>query len=346
MIIAFAFGLIGALLVLTNNRSLRKFWIFIIAFILAAGLSGLGIYFIIFVPAETGNDLWFPMFTPLTALILLYLTRRIYRVKAKKDIIIHMYGLFPVRQDDREIYYFYPVAVIRSHSLCCSNIFQMTLLTISLAPVLVILVYIYFRDKYEKEPIGMLLKGLIAGVLITIPIIIFERTFSLLAENLTGLYSAAYDSFIVAALTEESLKFLAVYLLIWRSREFNERFDGIVYAVFVSLGFAAVENVLYVFDSGMQTGILRALTAVPAHALFGITMGFYLGLARFIPDQRKKLLFKAFLYPIIIHGIYDFLILSGHPVLLILFIPYLIFLWIYGSKKLNRLSASSNPDLS
>jgi RsiW-degrading membrane proteinase PrsW (M82 family) len=222
----------------------------------------------------------------------------------------------------------------------------MTLLTISLAPVLVILVYIYFRDKYEKEPIGMLLKGLIAGVLITIPIIIFERTFSLLAENLTGLYSAAYDSFIVAALTEESLKFLAVYLLIWRSREFNERFDGIVYAVFVSLGFAAVENVLYVFDSGMQTGILRALTAVPAHALFGITMGFYLGLARFIPDQRKKLLFKAFLYPIIIHGIYDFLILSGHPVLLILFIPYLIFLWIYGSKKLNRLSASSNPDLS
>jgi RsiW-degrading membrane proteinase PrsW (M82 family) len=222
----------------------------------------------------------------------------------------------------------------------------MTLLTISLAPVLVILVYIYFRDKYEKEPIGMLLKGLIAGALITIPIIIFERTFSLLAENLTGLYSAAYDSFIVAALTEESLKFLAVYLLIWRSREFNERFDGIVYAVFVSLGFAAVENVLYVFDSGMQTGILRALTAVPAHALFGITMGFYLGLARFIPDQRKKLLFKAFLYPIIIHGIYDFLILSGHPVLLILFIPYLIFLWIYGSKKLNRLSASSNPDLS
>jgi RsiW-degrading membrane proteinase PrsW (M82 family) len=220
----------------------------------------------------------------------------------------------------------------------------MTLLTISLAPVLVILVYIYFRDKYEKEPIGMLLKGLIAGVLITIPIIIFERTFSLLAE--TGLYSAAYDSFIVAALTEESLKFLAVYLLIWRSREFNERFDGIVYAVFVSLGFAAVENVLYVFDSGMQTGILRALTAVPAHALFGITMGFYLGLARFIPDQRKKLLFKAFLYPIIIHGIYDFLILSGHPVLLILFIPYLIFLWIYGSKKLNRLSANSNPDLS
>jgi hypothetical protein len=103
MIIAFAFGLIGALLVLTNNRSLRKFWIFIIALILAAGLSGLGIYFIIFVPAETGNDLWFPMFTPLTALILLYLTRRIYRVKAKKDIIIHMYGLFPVRQDERYV---------------------------------------------------------------------------------------------------------------------------------------------------------------------------------------------------------------------------------------------------
>jgi protease PrsW len=218
----------------------------------------------------------------------------------------------------------------------------MTLLTIALAPVLIILVYIYFRDKYEKEPLGLLLKSLIAGALITVPIIFFERIFSFFTGNLTGLSLAAYHSFIVAALTEECLKYLAVYLLIWRNREFNERFDGIVYAVFVSLGFAAVENVIYVLNSGMQTGLLRALTAVPAHALFGITMGFYLGLARFIPEQRKIMLFRAILYPIILHGIYDFLILSGHPVLLILFIPYLIFLWRNGSKKLKRLSASSN----
>lgn len=214
----------------------------------------------------------------------------------------------------------------------------MTLMSVALAPVLIILVYIYFRDRYEKEPVGQLLKGLLAGAFITIPIIFIEKILSIPAQNISGLSNAAYHSFIVASLSEESLKFMAVYLLFWRNREFNERFDGIVYAVFVSLGFAAVENIMYVFDSGIQTGILRAVTAVPAHALFGITMGYYLGLARFLPDQRQKLLFKAFFYPLILHGIYDFLLMSAHPVLLLLFIPYLIYLWRSGSKKMKQIS--------
>jgi protease PrsW len=217
----------------------------------------------------------------------------------------------------------------------------MTLLTIALAPVLIILVYIYFRDKYEKEPIGLLLKGLFAGILITVPIAFSEKILSFPVQQFSGLSNAAYQSFIIAGLTEESFKFLAVFLLFWRNREFNERFDGIVYAVFVSLGFAAVENIMYVFDSGMETGIIRALTAVPAHALFGITMGYYIGMAKFIPEQKPVLLVKALLYPIILHGIYNFLLLSAHPVLLLLFIPYLIYLWRGGSKKMKRLTAES-----
>lgn len=217
----------------------------------------------------------------------------------------------------------------------------MTLLTIALAPVLIILVYIYFRDRYEKEPVGLLLRGLFAGILITVPIIFTEKFLSLPAQDISGLSNAAYESFIIAALTEEGFKFLAVFLLFWRNREFNERFDGIVYAVFVSLGFAAVENIMYVFDSGMETGLIRALTAVPAHAVFGITMGYYVGLAKFIPEQKQLLLVKAFLYPIILHGIYNFLLLSAHPVLLLLFIPYIIYLWRSGSKKMKKLSADS-----
>ena len=217
----------------------------------------------------------------------------------------------------------------------------MTLLTIALAPVLIILVYIYFRDKYEKEPIGLLLKGLLAGAFITIPIIFIEKLLSSPLPVLSGFSNAAYNSFIVAAFSEESFKYLAVMLLFWRNHEFNERFDGIVYAVFVSLGFAAVENIMYVFDSGMETGIIRALTAVPAHAIFGITMGYYIGMAKFIPDQKRQLLLKAFFYPIFLHGLYNFFLLSAHPVLLLLFIPYLIYLWRSGSKKMKQLSADS-----
>jgi len=220
------------------------------------------------------------------------------------------------------------------------------MLSIALAPVLIILVYIYFRDKYEKEPLGLLLTGLIAGALITVPIVLVEKFLVIPVESISGLTSAAYHAFIIAALTEEGFKFIALLLIFWRHREFDERFDGIVYAVFVSLGFAAVENILYVYASGMETGIMRALTAVPAHALFGITMGYYLGLARFMPGEKRILLLKAFFYPLILHGIYNFLLLSGHPVLLLLFIPYLVYLWRSGSKKMKQFSSGSQSNLS
>jgi protease PrsW len=218
----------------------------------------------------------------------------------------------------------------------------MTLLTISLAPVLIILIYIYFRDKYEKEPIALLLLGLMAGALLTIPIGFVEWALMSPFQGTGGMIDAGYKSFIVAALSEESFKFIAVLLLFWRNREFNERFDGIVYAVFVSLGFAAVENIMYVFNYGLQTGIFRALTAVPAHALFGITMGYYISLARFIPQQKRPLLVRAILYPIILHGLYNYMIFSENPILLLLFIPYLVYLWRSGSKKMKKLSEESN----
>jgi RsiW-degrading membrane proteinase PrsW (M82 family) len=220
----------------------------------------------------------------------------------------------------------------------------MTLLTIALAPVFILLVYVYFRDKYEKEPFSLLLKGLFAGAFITIPVIFTGWALSRMVVGFSGMQDAAWQSFIVAALTEESFKFMAVLLLFWRHREFNERFDGIVYAVFVSLGFAAVENIMYVYNSGMGTGFIRALTAVPAHALFGISMGYYTGMARFIPEQRRSLLFKAIFYPVLMHGLYNFILLSGHPLLLLVFIPYLIYLWRNGSKKLARLSQQSIND--
>ena len=100
------------------------------------------------------------------------------------------------------------------------------------------------------------------------------------------LATAAYDSFVVAAFTEEAFKYLVFLIFIWRNKHFNERFDGIVYATFISMGFAAVENVLYIIGSGLGTGILRAFTAIPAHAIFGITMGYFLARAKFRPNNK------------------------------------------------------------
>ena len=217
----------------------------------------------------------------------------------------------------------------------------MNLIIIALAPVFVIAIYIYIRDKYEREPIRLLLISLVVGCLITIPIALIEGILAARGQAFEGLASAAWNAFLVAACTEELFKFIAFYLLIWRNRHFNEKFDGIVYASFISLGFAGIENILYVTDGGMSVGITRAFTAIPAHALFGVIMGYQFGLARFYPKERVRRLFLALLIPILLHGIYDFILMSGHQYLLLAFIPFLIFLWLFGFRRIRQLSDRS-----
>ncbi len=218
----------------------------------------------------------------------------------------------------------------------------MNLLVLALAPVIIIAFYIYFRDKYEKEPIKILLFSLLAGALTTIPILFVETFLDKYSENFEDLTKAAYDAFVVAAFTEEFFKYLALFLLIWNNKNFNENFDGIVYAVFISLGFASVENVLYVVgDSTYTVGVMRAVTAVPAHALFGVAMGYHFSMARFVPNVRSIQLALAFLVPVILHGIYDFILMADRPILLLLFVPYVIFLWILGFRRMKSHSDSS-----
>lgn len=217
----------------------------------------------------------------------------------------------------------------------------MILLLLSLAPVFILLSYVYFRDKYEKEPIDLILRGLLAGAVILFPVAFLEHGISALLPGLTGIMKAAFDGFVVAGATEESAKFLLLFLLFWRNRNFNERYDGIVYAVSVSLGFAAIENIFYVFDGSLSVGFLRALTAVPGHTLFGVLMGYYFGLAKFQPEQKEEFLWKAFTIPWLFHGTYDFLVLSGHPLLVLGFIPFLFILWRIGLKRMKQHSDAS-----
>lgn len=220
-------------------------------------------------------------------------------------------------------------------------------LIIALAPVFIIAFYIYFRDKYEKEPWPLLLKAMFLGVIIAFPVVYAERFMSSLGSGLSGVLDGAWKAFMVAAFCEEGFKLLALYLLIWRSKEFNEKFDGIVYATFVSLGFAGIENILYIIEGGVSTGLVRAFTAVPAHALFGVGMGFFFGMAKFYPKRRKQHLYLSFILPFALHGFYDFILMSGVSWLLLLFIPFIVYMWIAGLRKLKTLNHTSyyNTDL-
>jgi protease PrsW len=215
------------------------------------------------------------------------------------------------------------------------------LLFVSLAPVVIIAFYVYNRDKYEKEPFPILIKALFTGVLIVLPVVVVERLLMVFYREGEGMGYALYNAFVVAGLTEEGMKFLAFYLIFWKNKNFNEKFDGIVYAVFIALGFAAIENILYVFRGGYGVGLIRAVTAIPAHALFGIVMGYYFGLARFSTSHRTFCLSLAFLLPFVFHGVYDFILMSNSKILLTLFIPVFFYFGVSGFKKIERLSDAS-----
>lgn len=214
----------------------------------------------------------------------------------------------------------------------------MLLLVAALAPSAALLYYFYARDKYEKEPRRLLLKAFLLGACLVLPVLFIEIALNKFDMTDFNLLTAGYTAFIVAGLVEESSKFLLFFFYIWRNREFNEMYDGIVYAVFISLGFATAENLAYVFSNGFNTAIVRSLTAVPAHALFSVAMGYYLGIAKFAkPQYRQKFIWLGLVTPIILHGIYDFILFSQKLYMLLFFVPYMLYLWKRGLRNVDEL---------
>ena len=183
----------------------------------------------------------------------------------------------------------------------------------AIAPVAFMLHFVYVRDRYEKEPLGRIAIVFFASFLTVIPAGIAEGL--LMAGEPTNLFAIAVTCFLVIGLSEEFFKYLAVKWLAVRHPSFNEVYDGILYAVAASLGFAMVENILYVTMSalestgeGMVVAVMRALLAVPGHALWGVMMGYYIGLAKFEPDPTKKrgLVLRGLFTAVFWHGLYDF----------------------------------------
>lgn len=222
------------------------------------------------------------------------------------------------------------------------------LLLVSILPVIIVAKYIYNKD-INKEPLKLLIKLFIGGIfsvfitlfLTTILEIIFP--FFKIDTDKLNLLELLISVFIGIALIEELSKWIITYILSYKNKEFDEFYDMIVYSVFVSLGFALFENIIYVFDEGIGIGILRAILSVPAHAFIGIFMGYYLGLAKISSlNKNKSLEIKnklfSLLIPILLHGVYDYCLLSGKVILFIVFIIFMISLYVFAITKADNIS--------
>lgn len=229
----------------------------------------------------------------------------------------------------------------------------------AILPVLILLWFIYRKDKNQPEPIGKLILTFFVGCLSVVPAGLMEAALTPLAPSAetSPVLNGLFNGYCVAGLCEELCKLLLLLWVIWKSRHFDEYFDGIVYAAYLSLGFACVENISYVMQGGdpMGTAFMRGLLAVPAHFLFAVTMGYYVSLAKFDPAGRQKHLFFALLYPVLLHGTYDALLmvssnLGGSDSMVstgitgVLFIVFIIFdvrMWKWGLKRIKRLQQRS-----
>lgn len=222
------------------------------------------------------------------------------------------------------------------------------ILLTALLPIAILGYYIYHKDKKSPEPTGQLVKAFLFGVLsvplsfcISIPLGII----GLYQVEATSILGSISTAFFGAAIPEEIAKFCMLWLLLRKNRYFDEKMDGIVYAVCISLGFAALENIMYLFsneESFLSVGIARALFAVPGHFCFGILMGYYYSLAKFYPKTSTKNKALILVAPIIVHGLYDSILfiinvtpaISG--ILLIVFVVFCHKMWKYGRKRIEE----------
>ncbi|NRD80595.1 intramembrane metalloprotease PrsW [Bacillus sp. BRMEA1] len=205
------------------------------------------------------------------------------------------------------------------------------ILSAGIAPGLALLSYFYLKDEYEPEPISFVFRTFLYGALLVFPIMFFQHIMEIEHFVKSGLL----DAFLNTSLLEEFFKWFILFYVVYQHVEFDEPFDGIVYAVSVSLGFATVENIFYLIANGIEHAITRALLPVSSHALFGVIMGFYLGKAKFSEGNKFKWIFLSLFVPFILHGFYDYILISQENWLVIIF-PFMIFLWWYSLRKVKK----------
>jgi RsiW-degrading membrane proteinase PrsW (M82 family) len=212
------------------------------------------------------------------------------------------------------------------------------MLMAAIAPGLSLLAYFYLKDRYETEPIHLVIRMFLFGVILVFPSLVLQHAF--IQEIGEGTFTSA---FFLSGGLEEFLKWFVMYHIIYRHTSFDEPYDGIVYAVAVSLGYATLENVFYAFlnVSTFSALMVRALLPVSGHALFGVMMGYYLGKAKFIPQHAYKYMWASLLLPIFWHGLFDYMILVAKTYWIWVMIPFMTYLWIRTLLKVEKANSRS-----
>lgn len=224
----------------------------------------------------------------------------------------------------------------------------MSLLIASVLPVIILAFYIYNKDK-DKEPIGLLIKLFVGGVgslFLTLIITLILSLFfpDIIADTASlSFVDLFFHVFFGVALVEEFSKWLVLYHTSYSHYEFDQVFDMIVYSAFVALGFACFENILYVYENGVGTAIIRGLLAVPGHFCDGIFMGYYLSMAKVADinhnySSMQKYKFLSLLVPVMLHGVYDFCLFTGNIGFIIIFFVFIISLYIKSFRKIKKMS--------
>lgn len=216
---------------------------------------------------------------------------------------------------------------------------KLDLLITAITPGIALALIFYLFDRHDREPIRMVIKIFALGMISVVPTILVENVLSSLVR-FEGVLGALYTAFVVAGFTEEFFKRRVVVKHVYFNPVFNEKLDGIVYCVMAALGFATVENIMYVvfrFSDVESIGLYRAVLSVPAHMLFAVTMGYYLSLAKFssTPEEHQYFYSKSLTVPVILHGTFDFILMSEIKLLMLFFIPFVIYMWVANLKKLN-----------
>ena len=180
------------------------------------------------------------------------------------------------------------------------------LLALACAPGAFIIGYVYLRDRFEPEPVGLLAKSFVYGILsVLVTVLVSLPIMAVLPIDEKSLSQQAFHAFILVAFIEEGSKFLFVRGILYRNKNFNEPYDGIIYAIMVGMGFATLENILYSFQHGVGVALFRMFTAVPAHASFAVLMGYFLGKEKF---EKRSNLYGAWALgsATLLHGAYDY----------------------------------------
>lgn len=230
------------------------------------------------------------------------------------------------------------------------------LFSLCVIPSLILLWYVYIKDKVEKEPMYLLTLLFIGGIIAcTISILLSTISkkyipFLNLAYPAMNILQIIFKVLITIVLVEECSKWIINYITIWRNKNFKHIYDPIVYCTFVALGFATFENIIYgiTFSSrGIMPIIMRGLISVPSHAVFGIFMGYYLGISKNAlmynkVKQSKKYRLYSIIVPIYLHFVYNLLLVKQNTIMYFIFVIYIIVLYISANKKIKKLSSVHN----